>query len=281
MTLFAIFAALLLALVAAFILPPLWLGSRSSDHVANRKATNLAIFRDQLAELEREKNEGMLADSEFEPAKRELQRRLLEEVEPEAATALATPAIAGSSRKMAIALLLLMPILALLGYGLLGNTKALDPAQTAAPQQMTAEQINGMVAKLAARMQANPDDLKGWLMLARSYKTMGRYAEAAEAYGKAEKLVNAEPDLLASYAETLAMANGKGLQGKPRELALRALKLDAKHPHALFLAGAAAMEAGDNKQGIAYWETLLPEVEPGSEIDQMLRSGIEKMKQGQ
>ncbi|EKE16779.1 MAG: hypothetical protein ACD_10C00803G0001, partial [uncultured bacterium] len=73
MTLFAIFAALLLALVAAFILPPLWLGIRSNDQTANRKATNLAIFRDQLAELEREKEEGTLADSEFEPARRELQ----------------------------------------------------------------------------------------------------------------------------------------------------------------------------------------------------------------
>lgn len=280
MTLFAIFAALLLALVAAFILPPLWLGIRSNDQMANRKAANLAIFRDQLAELERENNAGTLAESEYESARLELQRRLLEEVEPEAAAALATPAIAGSSRKTAVALLLLMPILALIGYTLLGNTKALDPTQTAAPQQMTAEQINGMVAKLAERMQANPDDMKGWLMLARSYKTMGRYEEAAQAYGKAEKLVNEDPDLLASYAETLAMANGKGLQGKPRELALRALKLDAKHPHSLFLAGAAALEAGDNKQGIAYWETLLPDVEPGSEIDQMLRSGIEKMKQG-
>lgn len=280
MTLFAIFAALLLALVIALILPPLWLGIRSNEPMTNRKATNLVIFRDQLAELEREKNKGTLADSEFEPAKRELQRRLLEEVEPDTAAALATPAIAGSSRKTAIALLLLMPTLALLGYTLLGNTKALDPSQTAAPQPMTQEQITGMVEKLAERMQANPDDLKGWLMLARSYKTMGRYAEAVEAYGKAEKLVNADPDLLASYAETVAMANGQGLQGKPRELALRALKLDAKHPHALFLAGAAALEAGDNKQGIAYWETLLPEVEPGSEIDQMLRSGIEKMQQG-
>lgn len=280
MTLFAIFAALLLALVAAFILPPLWLGIRSNDQMANRKAANLAIFRDQLAELERENNAGTLAESEYESARLELQRRLLEEVEPEAAAALATPAIAGSSRKTAVALLVLMPILALIGYALLGNTKALDPTQTAAPPQMTAEQIDGMVAKLAERMQANPDDMKGWLMLARSYKTMGRYEEAAQAYGKAEKLVNEDPDLLASYAETLAMANGKGLQGKPRELALRALKLDAKHPHSLFLAGAAALEAGDNKQGIAYWETLLPDVEPGSEIDQMLRSGIEKMKQG-
>ena len=76
------------------------------------------------------------------------------------------------------------------------------------------------------------------------------------------------------------MANGKGLQGKPVKLIEMALKLDPKHGHSLFLAGAAAMEAGDNKKGIAYWEALLPQVEPGSEIDQMLRGGIEKMKVG-
>jgi len=75
------------------------------------------------------------------------------------------------------------------------------------------------------------------------------------------------------------MAGGKGLKGKPSQLVERALKIDPQHPHALFLAGAAAMDAGDNKKGIAYWEALLPQVEPGSEIDQMLRGGIDKMKQ--
>ena len=64
------------------------------------------------------------------------------------------------------------------------------------------------------------------------------------------------------------------------EVPAQALKLDPKHGHSLFLAGAAAMERGDNKQGIAHWEALLPQVEPGSEIDQMLRSGIDKMKSG-
>jgi len=77
----------------------------------------------------------------------------------------------------------------------------------------------------------------------------------------------------------VAMATGNGLTGKPSQLVERALKIDPQHPHSLFLAGAAAMEAGNNKKGIAYWEALLPQVEPGSEIDQMLRSGIDKMKQ--
>ena len=278
MTQFAIFATLLIVVVAAFILPPLWLGLRAPKPKTDRKEANLAIFRDQLAELERESTEGSLAAADFEQAKRELQRRLLEEVEPSAADGVA--ATHGPSRKMAIAILILMPVLGLLGYGMLGNPKALDPTQTAAPQQMTPEKINEMVASLAAKMQANPDDMPGWLMLARSYKSLGRYDEAVEAFAKAEKAIDKDPDQLAAYAETVAMANGKGLKGKPAQLVEKALKVDPKHGHSLFLAGAAAMESGDNKKGIAYWEALLEQVEPGSEIDQMLRSGIEKMKAG-
>ncbi|UCV28321.1 c-type cytochrome biogenesis protein CcmI [Ferribacterium limneticum] len=278
MTQFAIFATLLIVVVAAFILPPLWLGLRAPKPKTDRKEANLAIFRDQLAELEHESTEGSLAAADFEQAKRELQRRLLEEVEPSAADGVA--ATHGPSRKTAIAILLLLPILGLLGYGMLGNPKALDPTQTAAPQQMTPEKINEMVASLAAKMKANPDDMQGWLMLARSYKSLGRYDEAVEAFAKAEKAIDKDPDQLAAYAETVAMANGKGLKGKPAQLVEKALKVDPKHGHSLFLAGAAAMESGDNKKGIAYWEALLEQVEPGSEIDQMLRSGIEKMKAG-
>jgi cytochrome c-type biogenesis protein CcmH len=278
MTQFAIYATLLIVVTAAFLLPPLWHGLQRNDTKASRKEANLAVFRDQLSELERERTEGTLADADFDQARRELQRRLLEEVAPEAEDV--AKASYAPSRKTAIALLVLLPVLALLAYGILGNPKALDPAQTAAAPKMTAEQISGMVAKLAERMQANPDDMQGWLMLARSYKTMGRYEEAAAAYAKAEKVIDDDPELLASYAETLAMASGNGLKGKPSQLIARALKIDPQHPHSLFLAGAAAMEAGDNKRGIAYWEALLPQVEPGSEIDQMLRSGIDKMKQG-
>ncbi len=281
MTQFAIFSTLLIVVVGAFLLPPLWLGLRGPQVKADRKAANLAIFRDQQHELDREKVEGELAEADYDQATRELRRRLLEEIDPAAEQEAATPGNRSPSRKMAIAVLLLIPVLSLVGYGMLGNPQALMPEQRVAPQAMTPEQINEMVARLAEKMKANPDDLQGWVMLARSYKTMGRYEDAVAAYVKAEKLVNQDPDLLSSYAEALAMARGKGLAGEPKQLLDKALKLDPKHPRSLFLAGAAAMETGDRKQAVAYWEALLPQVEPGSEIDTMLRKGIEKMKQGQ
>ncbi len=277
MTQFFIFALLLVAVVAAFIVPPLWRKPRQNASNAERKQANLAIFRDQLAELDRELAEGSLSEADHAQAKAELQRRLLEEVDSDETGGNVASAV--PSRKLAITLVVLLPILGLLGYGVLGNPRALDPTQTVAQPKMTPEQINAMVAKLAERMQANPDDMQGWMMLGRSYKTLGRYEAAVQAYAKAEKAMD-DPDVLASYAETIAMAEGKGLKGKPTQLIEKALKIDPNHGHSLFLAGAAAMERGDRKAGIAYWEALLPQVEPGSEIDQMLRSGIDKMKAG-
>lgn len=278
MTLFFIFALLLVAVAIALIVPPLWRGHRTAAAEADRKTANLAIFRDQLNELASEKAEGSLADADYEQAHSELQRRLLEDVEP--ADGDSQPASHAPNRKLAVALALALPILGLLAYGQLGDPRALDPAQTVAQPKMTPDQIYAMVDQLAEKMKANPDDMKGWLMLGRSYKTLGRYPEAVAAYAKAETLIDQDPDLLANYAETVAMANDNMLAGKPVQLVEKALKLDPKHGHSLFLGGAAAMEAGDSKKAIAYWEALLPQVEPGSEIDQMLRGSIDKMKAG-
>lgn len=279
---FAIASTLIVVVVCAFLFLPLWFGGRRSASPGERQAANVDVLRDQLADLERDRREGTLAEADFATARQELQRRLLDEVDSSASEA-AGVSEDGPSRKAAISLVLLLPVTALLLYALLGKPEALDPSRTQAPAAqpaMTQAQIDEMVARLAARMESNPDDMQGWLMLARSYKSLGRYDDAVKAFAKAEKVINDEPDLLASYAETLAMASNQGLAGKPQQLVERALKIDAKHAHSLFLAGAAAMQAKDAKKGIAYWEALLPQVEPGSELDQMLRAGIEQMKQG-
>ena len=141
------------------------------------------------------------------------------------------------------------------------------------------QQWKGLAAPEAVKLIEQPFYTDGSGREPRYYQRVA-INRAVEAIAKAEKAISDDPDQLASYAETIAMANGKGFSGKAVQLVERALKVDPKHGHSLFLAGAAAMEAGQNKKGIAYWEALLPQVEPGSDIDQMLRGGIEKMKAG-
>lgn len=288
MTMFLLYALLLLAVTAVFLLPPLLRRSAKASAQASQlhSQSNLAVLRDQLAELEREHQEGMLADTDFLQARQELQRRLLEENAP-AADSARPPGAELPSRKTAILLALLLPLLSMGGYALWGNPRALNPQALVAQAEeppMSPEQIAGMVDKLAAKLKENPDDMKGWVMLARSYKVMGRYAEAAAAYAKAESAIMDEPELLADYAEVLAMSGGKagqgGLRGKPAQLIAKALQIDPTNPHALLLAGAAAMESGNAKMAVQIWEKLLTQVEPGSEVEKLLKASIAKVKAG-
>ena len=274
MTTFILCSAALVLISLVFLVRPLWLAR--SDSSARRDEANLAIIRSQMAELEREFADGSLGAEERDAARTELQRRLLSEAQPGTATTLDLR----PSHATAAALMLLLPVLAVGGYLWLGKPQALDPAAVERPQQVTAAQIEGMVAGLAKRLQDNPGDTQGWLMLARSYKALDRLPEAAEAYAKVEAEVNKNPDLLTDYAEILATVH-QSFQGKPAKLVEQAIKLDPQHPRGLLLAGVVAMEKKDYKTTIMYWERLLPLVAPGSEAEAMIKGGLEKLRKPQ
>jgi len=268
MTGFILAAALLVLVILAILILPLWRAPRAFSAIDRRQA-NLDIFRDQLSELERDRSTGSLVEADFEQAKSELQRRLLEEVQPEAV------AQQGSGgRRTALVLLIAIPLAAAVGYAILGKPEALDPLQTQA--QISPQQIETMLGKLVEKLKANPDDSKGWVMLARSYKVLGRFAESAEAYSHGAALVDAEPVLLADYAEVLAQTQGGSFEGKPGQLIARALKIDPDEPQALFLAGAAASERKDFSAVAEYWGRLLPQLEPGSEEARTLAAAVAK-----
>ena len=279
MTLFAILAALLVAAVTLRLMLPLLRVPKAAIGNANeRREANLAIFRDQLAELDRERAEALLSEADYEQARQELQRRLLQEVQAEDADR-AEPGGVPASRKTAFILLVALPLAAAVGYAVLGTPRGLDPTQTQAPARVSAAQIEDMVGKLAEKLKQNPDDANGWLMLARSYKVLGRFAEAAEAYSHASAIVDKEAVLLADYAEMLAQANNGSLQGKPDELIARALKLDPNEPQALLLAGASASDRRDFAAAAGHWSRLLTQLEPGSEEAVSLEGAIAKARE--
>ena len=111
-------------------------------------------------------------------------------------------------------------------------------------------------------------------MLARSYAVMGRYEDSSVAYGKAVERVPDNADLLADYADALAMAHGQNLQGEPEALIMRALKIDPDHVKALALAGTVAFDKKDYAASIKYWEKMAKVVPPDSEMARNVQSSI-------
>lgn len=280
LTSFIAAAALLVLLVLAILLWPLWRGAKPRAALANadRQAANLDIFRDQLRELTNDHRQGMLADADFEQARSELQRRMLDDVGAPLAPDASTPdSPLPPARKTALVLLVVVPLLAATGYAFLGNPRAMVPAQERSSAQ--AQQIEAMVSRLAEKLKANPDDPKGWVMLARSYKVLGRFAESAEAYSHGAALVDGDPSLLADYAEALGQANGGKLDGKAEALIAKALALDPAEPQALFLAGAAATDRNDFAAVADYWGRLLPQLQPGSDEAKSLAASVDKARE--
>ena len=274
---FFIAASAGLTLVTLLILCYPLLKKSVAEPMAERQQTTLNIFRDQLHELERDRDNGLLCAADFEQARSELQRRLLDEVDPVAATGQASDA--RKSPRTVIALCLILPIAAMMGYLWLGKPQALDQQAVAQPQEEQATQeIDGMLKGLAERLKANPDDHKGWIMLARSYKVLGRFADAAEAFSHGGPVLENDPSLLSDYAEVRVRASRGKFDSKTDELLKQALKLNPDEAQALFLAGVAAEERQDFASAITHWQRLLPQLEPGSEEVRSLKASITELQ---
>jgi len=139
-------------------------------------------------------------------------------------------------------------------YLALGNPQATTPTEAGAAS--TPQRMMALVEALNERMKANPEDGNGWALLGRSFVTLGRFAEAAQAFAQASQRLPASAALLADHAEASALAQGERLAGQPVALLERALALDASHPKTLALLATAAIEQGDLDAGIGYWRRL-------------------------
>lgn len=271
---FALGAFALLVVTLAFVLRPL--ARDPQGRGAAESAANAAILRDQLAELERDHAAGSIAEDDYAQAKLELKHRLLEDTRGAdgAAGAHGAPA---RRRWAAVATAVALPVTAAGLYLALGSPQAFGPVP--AEPQATVNDIEAMVAKLAARLESRPDDLESWAMLGRSYKVLGRNAEAAQAYAKAGSALDGDPRLLVDYAESLALAHGGNLQGKPAELIARALALDPGFALARMLSGAVAFQREDYAGAIREWSAVQSRFPPDSDEARGIGESIAKARE--
>jgi cytochrome c-type biogenesis protein CcmH len=285
MILFWVLSAVLgVAALALALRPLLKLRSLEGRSAASRDSLNLAVHRDQLRELDADRAAGKLAQADYDQARQELEKRLLEDVVGTAPKVKmpGTPGSKGSGgrggyRPAAIAGILL-PVLAIGIYFAVGNPGAIGLADPHAGASVTPRQVEEMVERLAARLNENPEDVEGWKMLGKSLSVLGRFAEATNAYSKAAIRAPRDADLLADLADALAMARGQSMKGEPEELVLRALQIDAKNLKALALAGTAAYERGNFVSAARYWQRMLPLVPADSEDARTIQANIDEAR---
>ncbi len=285
MTMFWVYAALLTAAALAILVTPLLRSRSRAGAAVSRTASNLSVIRDQLAELDADLAAGTIDQQQWEAARGDLQRGLLEDAGA-AVPAAGTPAPAARSKAAAIVVAVALPLISVSVYLVLGSPQGLDPgkvagAQEGAPHALTQEQIESMVARLAQRLESNPDDAEGWIMLARTYSALGRFGEAVGAYAKAEARFPQNAQLLADYADSLAMTQGQSLKGKPEALIQRALQADGSNLKALALAGTVEFEKQDFKKAAEYWKRILPLLPADSEMRDSVRASIKEAEEKQ
>jgi len=266
-------ALLLIGMVLVMLIPALLRPQSTLNRDDN--AQRREIFRAQFAEIEQDLASGVLDAAQYELAKTELERRMLDEVtsSPLAAT------VAKPDRRLAVILVFLVPLTAFWLYVKIGNPEAIVNPTGAAMMDgkpMTQADVEGLLASLSAKLEKNPDDGAGWVLLGNSYVKIGKYAEAVKAYEQATKKITDNAQLYADYADALAATNDYKLEGLPVELANLALKIDARNIKAKMLLATAAYDRQDYKEAIALWEKIITELPKEAEIIPDIKAAIAK-----
>ena len=288
----------MIAVVLLVLSVALWRGSQQGARVAAHQVdalndpakANAAVYRDQMAELDREFVMGNLNYEELKAARDELSERLLADV-GDAVVADAPKSTAPSSavvwRKpwLSIGLLVfVVPVASMLMYSVLGEPAALDPRAVTqgadASAEVTPEKLTEMATALTRRLQDEPNSMEGWVMLGRVQRARAHYEESAEAYAKALTL-SRDDNLSIERAEVLAQKNGGSFAGEPWSIIQRVLTADPHHLNALFLAGSASYAEMNFNTALRYWERareVVPTDSPDApELDRAIAEAREKM----
>lgn len=265
MTSFLIPAFLLLVLVLLLLLRPFMFPAKVE--ATSRRQMNAAIYREELEKLEAERSAGSINGADYDIAHAEMRQRLFQDTNEED-----DRSVMGSSKITVVGLCIFVSVLSVGFYFSLGDATRI--ADQGAQQPMTQEGVEKMVSEFAAKMEKDPTNLKGWVMLARSYRILGRNEDAARAYERAGNFIDSDPQLLADYADVLAANANGNFAGKPLKLINQALSLDPNNLMALWLSGTASYSTGNYKAAVQTWEKLAQQLPPGTEEARSIAESI-------
>jgi cytochrome c-type biogenesis protein CcmH len=259
-----------LGVIAVLLLPVLRRGA--AGEVADRNAYDRAVFRDQLAELERDLERGSIAPADAEAARNEISRRLIASAEqPGAKRSMTAPAIA-------IASVLLVPLVALPLYLKAGNPGL--PGVPLSERMAKAEEkgdYEALMVKVEQHLAQNPDDIEGWKVLAPAYRRGMRWTDAVEAHRNIVRLSPPDAMALADYAEAMVMAGEGMVSAQAHELFGKALTLDPKLPKARFYDALALKQENKTEEAKAAFEAFLKDTPADAPWRPMLLAEMQDM----
>ena len=286
--LFWVLLLLMLLLAVVILIYPL-LRVRRTESIAY-KDSNLGLYDDKLAELEADLGEGRIDHEQYQQARVEIDRELLQDIPEESRETASLHYGAQLKRQPGLALMIsvFLPMVALLVYMKLGmhaastgvphsQVQARAQAQPQSQQAGQAGSIEEMTRKLAERIQQQGGNLEEWTMLARAYKHMGQYAQSAEAFEQAVQM-NPSAQLMLEQAEAIALGNNQQFTPQARSLVMRALELEPDNLNVLWFAGVAEFQAGNYRSSIEHLSRLSEQAKQDPEIDRSLRLYIDKAR---
>ncbi len=266
-----VFAAMTAAVLAALLLPAVT--GRAREPRADRNAHDRAVFRDQLAELERDAARGMIGPAEAEAARNEIARRLIavSGSEPGPRAGAATPIVA-------LALAVLVPLAALPLYLKAGSPGLADVPLT---QRMAEAEDKGdydaLIAKVQLHLAENPDDLEGWKVLAPAYRRGERWDDLVVAERNILRLTPDNAAVMADYGEALVLA-GQGLVSTDAHAEFKkALAIDPTLPKARFYDALALKQEGKTDAARAAFEAFLADTPIDAPWRPMLTAELQDM----
>ena len=242
--------ALGIALFVAVVFLWFLLRERKPMTQASQANANAKVYRDQILDLDHEHNSGHISDEEWQQSRDELSLRLLEDTsavdDPAAKTE--KPAI-----WTAVVLAVALPLGSMGMYMWVGQPEALNPLALKTPDQVDPKDLTKMAQTLAEKLQDKPDNLQGWVMLGRTYRTLENFDAALRAYDSALKLTD-DDDLKLERIEVIAMQRQGQFEGEPWNVIREVLQRDPQHFGALLTAGSASYAEGKFADALKYWE---------------------------
>ena len=267
--------ALGIALCVAVVFLWILLRERKPVTQASQANANAKVYRDQILDLDREHDSGHISDEEWQQSRDELSLRLLEDTsavdDPAAKTE--KPAI-----WTAVVLAVALPLGSMAMYMWVGQPEALNPLALKTPDQVDPKDLTKMAQTLAEKLQDKPDNLQGWVMLGRTYRTLENFDAALRAYDSALKLSD-DDDLKLERIEVIAMQRQGQFEGEPWNVIREVLQRDPQHFGALLTAGSASYAEGKFADALKYWEQARKPLDANNPDLQGLESAIATVRE--